>query len=203
MELLERDYEVLKNLSKWRFLLGNHIEVLCDFSSSRTMYRRLKVLIDNKFIEKKKILYGVPSIYTLSHKGLVLLGLNKRKDIIRIDMISHNIHVIDTLVYLVKTNVITDIDSIKSEKELNREVGFGSRKHQPDFIFNKDSNTYAVEVELSIKGIDKLEKNIKDNFITYDNQIWVVEKKNNKVERNIKSFMTKYPNISILYLEDF
>ena len=201
--LTERDYEVLKVLSKWRFLLSNHIEFLCGFSSSRTMYRRLKTLIDNKMIEKERIIYGIPSIYTLSYRGLILLGINKRKDKIRIDIIKHNIYVIDTLIYLIRKEVIKTQDSVTSEKELNRDNGFSDRKHQPDFVYKKDNKNICVEVELSIKSIEKLEKNIKDNFLNYDTQIWVLEKRNNKIERNIKSLMNKYSNIEILYMSEF
>lgn len=202
VSLSGRDYKVLECLSKWRFLLGKHIEFLCDFPSSRTMYRRLKTLIDNKLIEKQKIIYGIPSIYTLEHKGLILLGLNKRKDKIRIDNIKHNIHVIDTLIYLVKTKVIDNIDQVTSEKELNQKNGFSNRKHQPDFIFENRNKSYAIEIELSIKSIERLEKNIKDNFLNYDNQIWVIEKKNKKIERNITSISSKYTSVEILYLEE-
>ncbi len=204
MKLNERDYKVLESLGKWRFLLSNQIEFLCDFPSSRTMYRRLRLLIFNKYIEKSNVLYGVPSLYTLSHKGLILLGLNKRKDKIRIDTIKHNIYVIDTLIYLIKAKVIdkNNMNSVISEKELYRDKGFANRTHQPDFVFKKGDTSYCVEVELSVKAIDVLEKNIKNNFLTYDFQIWVVEKRNNKVERNIKSLMQKYTDIHILYLDE-
>ena len=60
-----------------------------------------------------------------------------------------------------------------------------------------------MEVELSLKSTETLEKNLKDNFLKYDNQIWVVEKRNNKIERNIKSLMNKYSDINILCLEEF
>lgn len=203
LRLYDRDYRVLEQLSKWRFLLADHIEFLSGFNSTRTMYRRLKILIDNKVIERQKILYGVPYIYTLSHKGLILMGSNKRKDKIRIDTIKHDIYVIDTLIYLIKSGYIGSIDNVISEKELNRKNGFSNRKHQPDFVFTKGNKTYAVEVELSIKAMTKLEKNIRDNFMNYDYQIWVLTKRNNKIERNIKSFATKYTNIYFLYLEDF
>lgn len=163
------------------------------------MYRRLKKLTEGKFIEREKILYGVASIYTLAHKGLIYMGLNKRKDKIRIDTIRHDITVIDTLIYLIRRRIIDSVDNVTSEKELNRDNGFGKRRHQPDFIFNKDNKSYCVEVELSIKSMERLEKNIKNNFMNYDHQIWVVEK-NSKIERNIEMFTSKYRGVSILYL---
>lgn len=129
------------------------------------------------------------------------MGLNKRKDRIRIDTIRHDIAVIDTLIYLMKRKIIDSIDSVTSEKELNRKKGFGDRRHQPDFIFNKDGKSYALEVELSIKSMERLEKNIKNNFMNYDHQIWVVEK-NSKIEKNIKMLTGKYGELSIFYLEE-
>jgi len=202
MNLSERDYRILNNLSKWRFLLAKHIQVLCGFSSSVTMYRRLKTLIENKLIEKKKILYGVPSIYTLTHSGLMMLGRNKRKDKIRVDILQHNIYVVETAIYLLKKEIVKSLDDITSEKELYSLSGFGNRKHQPDFIFEKEGKIYAVEIELSIKIMERLEKNMKDNFLNYDYQIWVIDEKNKKIIKNIKSLAEKYTGIKILYLKE-
>ena len=40
-------------------------------------------------------------MYTLSHKGRILLGVNKREDKIRVDRITHDIYIIEAIIYFV------------------------------------------------------------------------------------------------------
>jgi len=68
MELQERDYEILRLVHRFRFCLGRHVMVLCGFSGARATDRRLRLLLDAKYLERKKYLYGIPYMYTLSHK---------------------------------------------------------------------------------------------------------------------------------------
>ena len=75
------------------------------------------------------------------------------------------------------------------------------RNHRPDFIFAKDSKTYCVEVELSLKSKDRLERNIKENFLAYDVQIWVVGEGVPKVNKILEDNKIQYPNIEIVDME--
>ena len=59
----------------------------------------ITILLEAGYITRKKYLYGVPSLYALSHKGKVLLGLSPRQEKIRIDQIAHDIAVIDTAIF--------------------------------------------------------------------------------------------------------
>ena len=83
MELIERDYRVFREIERWRFCLGRHIQFLAGFSSQRTCDRRLRTLLINGFIEKKIIIYGVPSVYQLTRKSKTLIFANKRHERIR------------------------------------------------------------------------------------------------------------------------
>jgi len=60
LELQERDYEILRLVQRFRFCLGRHVQVLCGFSGARASDRRLKLLLDAGYLERK-------SIYTASH----------------------------------------------------------------------------------------------------------------------------------------
>ena len=100
MELTERDYLILSLVFRFKFCLGRHIRVLANFSGSRASDRRLKSLCEGGYLSRKKYLYGMPYLYTLTHKGRVLLGVNKREDKIRIDKITHDIHVLDAVIFL-------------------------------------------------------------------------------------------------------
>ena len=152
------------------------------------------------FLNRKKIIYGVPSIYTLPYKAKMLIGANKRQDKVRLDNVIHDIAVLDTAIYMIaKYNI--SLSDIRTEKELHSQDGFSIRKHQPDFVFTKDNRTYCVEVELTLKSKGRLENNIKSNFLTYDIQIWVIED-NPKLVKIINNNKLQYPNIEIKEIKE-
>ncbi len=200
MKLVERDYVIFREVERWRYCLGRHIKILANFPNQRTCDRRLKVLIDNGFLCRKKIIYGVPSIYTLPFKSKMLIGANKRQDKIRLDNIIHDIAVLDTAIYMIaKYNIL--LSDIKTEKELHSSDGFSTRKHQPDFVFTKNNKMYCVEVELTLKAKNRLEKNINSNFLTYDIQLWILEN-NPKLIKTVNRNKLQYPNIEILEIKE-
>lgn len=199
--LQERDFLILKEIERWRWLLGRHIQELCYFSSARTTDRRLKILVESGYLERKKILYGVPNIYFLTNKGKKLLGASRHMDSIRIELIRHDIIVVDMAIYLSKTMKIS-YDMFITEKELHRKDGFGNRNHAPDFCIKNGESNIAVEIELSLKSKERLEKNIQLNFLNYDKQFWIIEKSNAKLYRNLEEIAIGYGNIEIRHLED-
>lgn len=200
MRLVERDYLIFREVERWRYCLGRHIKILAGFSSQRSCDRRLRVLLDNGFLCRRKIIYGVPSIYSLPFKSKMLIGVNKRQEKIRLDNIIHDIAVLDTAIYILEKYNIS-LSDIQTEKELHSQDGFSIRKHQPDFVFTKDNKTYCVEVELTVKAKDRIENNIKSNFITYDIQIWVLED-NPKLIKVINENKLQYPNIEIKEIKE-
>ena len=85
---------------------------------------------------------------------------------------------------------------------MHRLDGFVARSHKPDFTYQKDDKITAVEVELSIKSYDRLENNVKDNYLKYDNQLWVIEQSSKKIRANLIDLQEKYPDVSLMYVED-
>lgn len=200
MKLVDRDYTIFREVERWRYCLGRHIKVLAGFSSQRSCDRRLRVLLDNGFLCRRKIIYGIPSIYTLPFKSKMLIGANKRQDKIRLDNIVHDIVVLDTAIYfLLKYNI--SLSDIQTEKQLHSQDGFSTRNHQPDFVFKKDNKAYCVEVELTLKAKDRLEKNINSNFLNFDIQIWILEN-NSKLYKLINKNKLQYPNIEIIEIKE-
>ena len=201
MELGKRDFKVFQEIVRWRFCLGRHIQFLAGFSSQRTCDRRLRSLVLEGFLKREMIVYGVPGVYQLTTKSKTLISANKRQEKIRLDQIIHDIAVLDIAICLMKLLELNSAD-IKTEKQLHQEDGFGERAHRPDFIFTKDNKTYCVEVELSQKSKTRLEKNIKSNFLSYDEQIWVTDQNAAKLIHILEEFKLQYPNIEITNVEE-
>ena len=199
MELQERDWEILRLVHRFRFCLGRHIRVLCGFSGARASDRRLKLLVEAGYLAREKYLYGIPYMYTLSHKGRILLGANKREDKIRVDRITHDIYIIEAIVYYV-LKYGGSLSDVESEKELHIKDGFGLRKHQPDFVVSSADGHIAVEVELNPKPKNRMEENIRENYLKYDRQVWITN--NSKVKSLLKGFSGEYSNIEVLRLEE-
>lgn len=191
----------MNEINRWKCCLGRHIKSLASFSGQRSVDRRLSLLREAGYIDRKRILYGIPAIYTLTYKAKKMLGLSLRQDKIKIEQIQHDIYVIDTAIYFMyKENI--PLKSIRTEKELHSIDGFSNRKHKPDFIFTKDNETFCVEVELNLKAKNRFEKNIKDNFMNYDYQNWVIPDSKIKIKQILSDNLIVYPNIEILSLEE-
>jgi len=201
LRLENRDFSILKELYRWKFCLGRHIKALCDFTGARACDRRLKVLIDAKYIERKKVLYGVPSLYYLTKKGKTLLGVSLYQDRDNIARIPHHIAVLDTVCYFKEKHSLK-LEDIKSEKELHSVDGFGVRKHKPDFVIVKDNQNIAVEVELTLKAKRRFEENVKSNFLNYNKQIWIVPRTETKISSLLANWQASYDKIEILVLEE-
>ena len=191
----------MKTLDRFRFCLSRQIKFLGSFPSQRTTDRRLKILIEAGYIERKKILYGIPYLYFLSRKGKVLIHTLGKPEKIRLEQIPHDIAVCDTVIYFMLKHKI-ELKDIVTEKELHKSDGFGLRKHRPDFVIKNQNSTTCVEVELTLKAKDRLEKNIQDNFLNYNYQKWIVPNTQIKIHRILKESSSTFPNIEILELEE-
>jgi hypothetical protein len=197
--MLQNDeIQILHLIGKWGFLLSRHLKGFLSYSSTRTFYRRIKRLLELGYLKREYLLYGVPPFYTLTHKGRIFIGLNKRNVKIRLDQVNHDILVLDTVLYLIKKKSIS-MEHITSEKELHSQDGFGSRKHYPDFVIESNGQSFAYEIELSLKPESRLEENVRLNYINYDYQIWVIEKENKKLRNIVETVLSTYHNASILY----
>lgn len=200
MRLTNRDIEILRQLYKWNFMLSRQIKAMY-FGGQRACDRRLKILIEHGYVKRKKYIYGVPSLYTLSNSGKKLINVPAASDKIRLEQIIHNIAVIDAVIYLMKEKLVLP-HTIISEKELHSIDGFSIRKHCPDIVFSIDTKKYCTECELSLKAKKRLSKIIQDNFMNYEYQIWVVPDKEHRIQATIRNSMKLYTNIKILSLEE-
>ena len=200
MRVTERDELILREVDRWRVCGSKHIRWLANFSGQRATDRRLKVLIEAGYLERRKYLYGVPSIYFLTAKGKSLIHVGTGAEKVKIEQIVHDRTVLDTAIYFMHKENLS-LQDITTEKQLHQLDGFGIRKHRPDFIFTKDELTYCVEVELTKKANNRLLNIIKDNFMDYDTQIWVVPDYQTAILHVLNDSQKYYTNIEIYSLQ--
>ena len=189
----------MQQISKWRFLLGRQIKILADFPSQRTVDRRIKILKEAGYIKGAYKLYGVPALYFATNKAKNVFNLDFVTTDVKIARIVHDIAVVDTAIYFMKKLKVVNI---KSEREFRHDSGFKRDGHYPDFIGNIGSATYAVEIEMTVKNKNVLENNIKKNYLSYDNQVWVVPKDKTKIWTVLEKSKNTYSNIFLISLEE-
>lgn len=199
--IVERDYLILQEIFRWRIVTGRHIQAFAGFTGQRACDRRLSKLIEANYINREKILYGFPYIYSLTSKGRTLIGVSRKSESIRVEQILHDSNVADTAIYIHKQYGIKYKDMV-TEKELHSKDGFSCRSHRPDFIFKDNCVSTCVEVEFSMKSKSRFEQNIKDNFTNYDNQLWIIPDLNTGIYMFLQAMQTIYPNIYFLNISE-
>jgi len=199
--LTQRDYLILNEVGRWKYLLARQIKELMAFPSQSACDHRIAKLCKNGFLKGEHILVGIRSLYFLGSKARRISTIKYYSYRVKLDEMSHDIAVVDTVIWFMKTKNLS-LDDIRSEKELHSKEGFtgiGGRTHKPDFIFKKGRKTYCVEVELTPKSKARFENNIRDNFTTYDGQYWVVPKRERKVRAMLEEM--KKPDTELIDLE--
>ena len=199
--LVNRDYRIIQEIDRWRVCQGRHIKELTGFDGQRACDRRLRKLIEAGYIKREKILYGVAGIYRNTSKAKKIADLPNAEQKIRLEQLKHDIVVLDTAIYFNKKFRIS-YEDMKTEIELHRQDGFGVRKHRPDFTFIKENKTACVEVELTLKAKERFENNIKNNFMQYAWQIWIVPNMNTKIAVLLRNNKPLYNNIRIIELKE-
>lgn len=192
----DRDKLIMDLITKYRFLLARHIRCFA-FSGQRACDRRLKKLIDVGYIKREHILYGTPALYFITPKGKQAFKLGYITQKVRIEQIQHEIYVVDTAIYFMDKLDLSQ-DDIITERQLKNRAGFGNVQHYPDLVF---SDNTCVEVELTMKALQRFTQNVKANYLEYDKQYWVISD-NKKLKAQLEKFKTSYPNIEIIHLEE-
>lgn len=184
-------------------MLSRHIKELAGFTSQRSCERRLKKLVETGYLEYQKIIYGIPRIYQNTKRAeaiaQIYTGNWKRK--IKLEQITHDISVLDVVIALNKSMKIP-YENIVSERQLHKLDGFSVRNHRPDFVFDYKDKKVCVELEFSMKAKNRFEKNIKENFLAYSIQLWVVQNKSDRIGQFLEKQKLIYPNIRIRELKE-
>ena len=201
VKLVERDRLILSEVDRWRVITGKQICGMTGFSGVRACDRRLHKLICAGLLERKKFLYGIPSLYMLTPFGREYIGAPDRSEHIRVEQIVHDIAVADTAIYFNRKYGVAFSD-ISTEKQLHRKDGFGVRVHRPDFVFTQNGKRFCVEIELAMKSKERFAKNIVSDFTDYEGQFWIVPDLRCKIATFLLNMNKSYPNIKLIELSE-
>lgn len=158
MLLTDRDVEILKFINEFGFCEMPQIEKKFGLKKPRS-YKVIKRLVDARFLMHQYILRNRHGVYRLTREGADLTDLPMMK-YISLGSYLHQLTVVD--VYLRLMQQYPDAIWI-SERRLKRdkflENGFCRHGHVADgmMIFPPEKKI-AVEVELTMKGKDRLDK---------------------------------------------
>ncbi|MBQ3258530.1 MAG: hypothetical protein IJA67_14150 [Oscillospiraceae bacterium] len=158
------------------------------------------MLIDEGFLTRKRYIYGVAGVLSITEKARRELNIILPVTEPRLDQIYHDITVTDTALYIMHRFKVS-ADAIETEKQMRNKDGFTQRKHMSDFIFRRNGATCCVEVELNTKSRDRFMNNIKQNYMDYDAQRWIVPQNKVKIRTMISDAQKTYPNIKIIDME--
>ncbi len=198
LKLVSRDLEILREVERWRFCLSRQIYDFTSFKSKSAFYRRLKLLVDHGYLTKKRYLYGLPAIYTVTIQAYKELAIPVKSNKVSVGVLEHELAVIDCYLYF-KDKYKLESNAFQSERELRNE--FTSSKHYPDIVFKKEDNDYCIEVEFSLKSPNSLERNIKENYLNYEEQFWIIKKEHYRLNKLLEGLKQSYPNIKIILWE--
>jgi hypothetical protein len=170
------------------------------FKCEAICFRRLRKLTEGGLLERKRILYGVPSLYTLTSRSRRLIGASNYAPKIRLEQIHHDALTLDLMIaYTMKKRVA--YKDVLSPRDINAADGFGGSRHTPDFVLPAGRERIAFEVELTLKTKDRLFKNIQANFNNYDLQVWLISQHNRKLIDYLAEASIMYP-LEVYYLEE-
>lgn len=168
-----RDVAILQFINQAGFCNIAHIEQRFSLHAPRS-YQVMKRLINALLVKHERIFHGKQGIYRLTHKGALYTDL---PPLHRIPLATyrHDLLLIDLQFHLNKK--YPDAAWI-SERQLRHDKyhdGIGKKGHIADALltFDNENKKIAIELELSFKNRDRLEKILKAYGTQFDiNEVW-------------------------------
>jgi DNA-binding PadR family transcriptional regulator len=172
MRVTERDIEMVRFINEFGFCDMSQIEK--RFSISRPYgYEIMQRLVKQKFVKHERVFHGKPGIYTVTHKGAQYTDLPPL-DKLYVGQYDHQLSIVN--VYLQLRQQYPDAEWI-SERQLKHDKfrdGVGKKGHVSDGILQwVCGKRVAIEVELTRKGKNRLEKILKSYIAQFAFQeVW-------------------------------
>lgn len=157
MQLTKRDIEMIRFINEFGFC--EMPQFMKRFGLKKTwMYEMMQRLIEAGFIKHQRILHGRPGVYSVTRKGAKLTDLPPIEQV-TVGRYEHQNCVLN--VYMKLREQYPEAHWISERRLMNDKFcdGLGKTGHVSDGILMfPDGKQIAIEVELSIKGKNRIEK---------------------------------------------
>lgn len=157
IQITERDQSVLREINRFGYVDMKYVSA-CFKWNQKIAYRRLRHLAQNEFLKHEQIFHQKAGVYRVTRTG-AQMSQDHLPPIRRINLATyeHQLKVLNLSLELAKEHGGKFI----SERDIRHELGFASpeeQRHIPDGVLELDGQRIAIEVELSVKSVKRLEK---------------------------------------------
>lgn len=173
MKITDRDIEILRFINDHGFCITPHLERRFKIKNWR-VYQLMKRLVGANFVRSESIFKGRPNFYYLTKEGAAFTDLPAIPKI-NLGIYEHQITLIDVAFSLSDTYPSSKWISERKLKYDKFFAGLGSRGHIADgmLVLDDERNIY-IEVELSLKSINRLESILKTytRELSIKDEVW-------------------------------
>lgn len=200
MQITERDIEILKFINAFGFCEMPHISN--KFALRKPWnYKVVRRLIKAGFLIHERVFHNRPGIFRLSREGAALTGLPPLKKL-SLGIYEHQITVIDVSLKLLQQYPGAHWKSERwlkydeySEGRFNRQCHFAD-----GILILPDNKRVAIEVELTMKSKDRLNKILRDYWLQNEvEEVWYYCVPD--IINRVKSLVNRYENITVQSLK--
>lgn len=179
IKMTPRDRVLLEMLDKVGIARAVDVMILSGFKNIVSCRRRLGLLIEEGLIKAEK--WDNNNCYMLTYAGLTEIERYNAKPVEWNQNSRHTMMITRVISYLVAIEGL-EFEKIESDKELKaRFFNNPSKPHLPDAVYGRT----CFELELTLKDVKRLEKNILANSRNYEHQIWIVPDTRPVLKRHI------------------
>src|SRR3989338_3243208 len=172
MKLTDRDIEILRFINDCGYCVTPHLTNFLSVKRART-YQLMRRLVQRKFVIKEHLLQGHPALYYLTSKGANFTDLPPI-EYVSLGTYRHQIIMINVALKLMRVHPEAIWISERHLKHDKCYDGIGKRGHVADgLLLFPDNRQIAIEVELSVKGRQRIEGIIKSYASQFDiKEVW-------------------------------
>lgn len=170
MRIQDRDRDILSWINGFGFVLSKEIQSKF-FGNQQATSRRLVLLREAGFLEKKYVFIGEAPIYLCTKMGLNLIG----DDLPLVQNLGLGTFKHDILLSKLSIDLEKKLDAkfIPERRLRQNPESYNVRNHIPDGLLITKEKTVSVELELSRKNKQRINRIMRDHSMNIEiNEVW-------------------------------
>jgi hypothetical protein len=201
--ITERDREILRLINRFGYLTAAQVAKLMGMSKRMT-YLRLQRMVQKRYLNHRRVLFGQAGIYRCSARGLEEIEAELGRFPARLQTLPHNLAVADVAAALLERYPGSEwITERELRREAGQKFGVGANVHVPDGVLvlaNREK--IAVEYENTTKAKATLNKILRDYLRKSEYyEVWFICRTARQAER-YKKLTRGYDFVKVFCSED-